>query len=80
VKKKLATTVVWKKLSKGLYISHEHGMTLSHEVVWSRYPGRKWELTFKLQYGMLTPTKHTKKFDTVKEARAYANALLNGAG
>lgn len=76
-RRKRSMTVVFQRLHKGLYISHEHGMTLSHEPVWSRDVGRKWELTFQLSYmGLLAPSKHTKKFDTLKEARTYANVLV----
>jgi hypothetical protein len=69
-------SVVFKKICRGLYINHEYGMSLSHEAVWHRDVGRKWELTFQLRYLMMAPSKHTKKFDTIKEARAYANALV----
>ena len=76
-RRKASTTVVFQKVHKGLYMSHEYGMTLSHEAVWSRDIGRKWELTFKLSHmGLMEPSKHSKKFDTIKEARAYANALV----
>lgn len=77
-RRKRSATIVFQKIHKGLYISHERGMTLSHEPVWSREVGRKWELTFQLSHmGIMTPSKHTKKFDTIKEARAYANALAS---
>jgi len=72
------TTVVFTKLHKGLYISHQHGMSLSHEPVWSRDAGRKWELTYQISERNMTPSKYTQKFDTIKEARAYANALVKG--
>jgi hypothetical protein len=72
-----STTVVFQKLHKGLYMSHEHGMTLSHEPVWFQDVGRKWELSFQLSHmGLMAPSKHSKKFDTIQEARAYANALV----
>jgi len=75
-RRKRSATVVFQKIHKGLYISHEWGMSLSHEPVWSKDAGRKWELTFKLSHmGLMAPSKHSKKFDTIKEARAYANAL-----
>lgn len=77
-RRKASKTVVFQKIHKGLYISHECGMTLSHEPVWSRDIGRKWELTFQLSHmGLMAPSKHSKKFDTIKEARAYANALVS---
>lgn len=77
VRRKRSTTVVFQRIHKGLYISHEYGMTLSHEATWSRDAGRKWELTFKLSYmGLMESSTHRKKFDTIKEARAYANALV----
>ena len=76
-RRKRSTTVVFQRIHKGLYISHEHDMTLSHEPVWSCDVGRKWELTFQLSYmSLLAPSRHTKKFDTLKEARVYANALV----
>lgn len=77
-RRKRSATVVFQKIHKGLYISHEYNMSLSHEPVWSRDVGRKWELRFQLRYLMMAPSKHTKKFDTFKEARAYANALVSG--
>src|SRR5688572_11223405 len=76
-RRRASKTVVFQKVHKGLYMSHEYGMTLSHEAVWSRDVGRKWELTFKLSHmGLMAPSEHRKKFDTIKEARAYANALI----
>ncbi len=48
--RKRSTTVVFQRIHKGLYISHEHDMTLGHEPMWSRDVGRKWELTFRLSY------------------------------
>lgn len=78
-RRKRSTTVVFQKICKGLYISHEHGMSLSHEVVWARSAQRRWELTYQLSYmGIMTPSKHSKKFDSIKDARAYANALVKG--
>lgn len=75
-RRKTSKTVVFQKIYKGLYISHEWGMTLSHEAVWSKAVGRKWELTWKESYmGLMAPSKQSKKFDTFKEARAHANAL-----
>lgn len=72
-----ADRVIFKKICRGLYISHAYSMTLSHEVVWSKDVGRRWELTFHITSGMglLAPSKHSKKFNTIAEARAYANAL-----
>lgn len=76
-RRKRSATVVFQKISKGLYISHEHAMTLSHEAVWSKGARRKWELTYQLSYmGLMAPSKYTKKFDSIKEARTYANALI----
>jgi len=73
-----SATVVFQKICQGQYISHEHGMSLSHELVWSRGAGRKWELTYQLSYrAMFAPSKHTKRFDTIAEAREYANALVH---
>jgi len=75
-----AKHVVFKKICRGLYISHKYGMGLSHESVWSKYDGRKWVLSWSETsgLGLLTPNKRTKKFDTAAEARAYANALVGG--
>lgn len=75
-RRKASKTVVFQKIHKGLYISHEWGMTLSHEVTWFKSVGRKWELTWQESYmGLMAPSKQSKKFDTIKEARAHANAL-----
>lgn len=69
-------TVMFKKICKGLYISHEWNMSLSHEAVWSRDVGRKWELTWKESYmGLMAATKCSKKFDTIADARKFANNL-----
>jgi len=72
-------TVVFQKVCKGLYMSHEHGMSLSHEPVWSKYEGRKWVLTYGVSTfpGLMAANKVSKKFDTIKEARTYANALVS---
>jgi len=79
-RRKQSATVIFQKIHKGLYISHEYGMGLSHEPVWSKYEGRKWVLTWSVSSfpGLLASNKVSKKFDTIKEARAYANALVKG--
>lgn len=79
-RRKRSKRPIFQKISKGLYISHEFGMTLSHEMVWSKDIGRRWELTFHITSGMglMAPSKHSKKFDTMQEAREYANALARG--
>lgn len=76
-RRKRSKTPVFKKICKGHYVCHEFSMFLSHELVWSKDAGRKWELTFHLTSGMglLAPSRHSKKFDSMQEARAYANAL-----
>lgn len=75
-RRKRSKTVVFQKICKGLYISHEWGMSLHHEAVWSAAVGRKWELTWSESYlGLMVPTKRSQKFDTIKDAREHANAL-----
>lgn len=69
-------TVVFKKICTGLYISHEWGMSLSHEATWYASIGRKWELTWKESHmGLMVPSKQYRKFDTIAEARIYANQI-----
>jgi hypothetical protein len=77
-RRKRSATVVFQKIHKGLYISHECGMTVDHEATWHKDNGRKWILSWHEASGMglLAPNKCSKKFDTLKEARAYANALV----
>lgn len=72
-------TVVFQKIHRGLYISHEWGMTLDHEATWSQDVGRKWILTWRESYtGLMAPSERKKKFDTIGEARGHANALARG--
>jgi len=72
-------TVVFQKIHRGLYISHEWGMTLDHEATWSQDVGRKWILTWRESYmGLMAPSERKLKFDTIAEARAHANALTRG--
>jgi len=75
-----AATVIFQKICKGLYISHERGMALSHELTWHKAEGRKWILSWHETsgLGLFSPNKLSKKFDSVSDARAYANALLRG--
>ena len=78
-RRKSSKTVVFQKIHKGLYISHEWGMTLDHEATWSRDVDRKWVLTWKESYmGLMAPSQRSQKFDTIGEARAHANALARG--
>lgn len=73
----MAKTVIFQKVCRGLYMSHERGMTLSHEAVWDRAIGRKWVLTYKVTtFALLEGNKVTEKFNTIAEARARANRLL----
>lgn len=72
-----AGRVVFQKVHRGLYMSHETGMTIDHEVVWDRSVGRKWVLTWSERHmGLIDAGKRSKKFDTVKDARVYAAALV----
>jgi hypothetical protein len=75
-----AKTVIFVKICRGLYISHAHDMGLSHEPVWNKHEGRKWVLSWKVTSfaGLFEGNKVTKKFDTMQEARAFANALVKG--
>lgn len=77
-RRKRSATVVFQKIHKGVYISHECGMTLDREAVWYKDNGRKWVLSWHETSGMglLAPNKCSKRFDTLKEARDHANALV----
>lgn len=66
----------FKRLAKGLYCNHAWGMTISHEAVWNKVDGRKWEATWKItSYGMST-FDASRKFDTLAEARAFLLGLV----
>ena len=69
-------TVVFEKICKGMYVSHVWDMWLNHELIWDASVGRKWELTWSESYlGLMAPTKRSKKFDTMAEAREHANEI-----
>lgn len=70
--------LVFKKIHKGLYINHEFKMTLEHEVSWRISEGRKWIAAWNESYmGLMEPTRRTRKFDAMADARAFLNNLVS---
>lgn len=71
-------TLTLHRICKGLYTSHEYGISLSHETSWHTSVGRKWEATWRVSSAPgIAPHEVSRKFDTYAEARAFLQDLIN---
>lgn len=73
----MSTKLHLKRVCKGLYMDHENGFVVDHELAWEKSVGRKWVAEWKESYmGLFAPSERRQKFDTFAEARAFLAGLL----